>query len=115
MSPEHKTPDGESPFGSSPPKLKPSTGPLNVGDAAAGTAPAPRRGSSRRTPATEDSVAFPVRLDLEEADAVDDWLRALRKESGDRYLSKVEAVRHLLRLAREHEPTHRALIRRLRR
>jgi hypothetical protein len=74
-----------------------------------------RRTAARRpAPRAADAVALTVRFDPEESDDVDDFLREVRREAGLRRLDKAEAVRELLRLAREHEPTRKALIRRLR-
>ncbi|WP_329404998.1 hypothetical protein [Streptomyces melanogenes] len=73
-----------------------------------------RTGGRRPAPRAADAVALTVRFEPEESDEVDDFLRDLRREAGRRRLDKAEAVRELLRLAREHEPTRKALIRRLR-
>ncbi|MFE7515758.1 hypothetical protein ACFU8I_31700 [Streptomyces sp. NPDC057540] len=86
------------------------------GAAAPEPTPTPRRRTASRRPAPRaaDAVALTVRLDPEESDEVDAFLLWLRREAGLRRLDKAEAVRELLRLAREHEPTAKALIRRLR-
>lgn len=55
-----------------------------------------------------------VRVDPEEAAEVDSFVLSLRVEAGLKKLDKAEVIRELLRLAREHDPTHRALVRRLR-
>jgi len=73
-----------------------------------------RTGGRRPAPRAADAVALTVRFDPEESDDVDDFLREVRRAAGLRRLDKAEAVRELLRLAREHEPTRKALIRRLR-
>ncbi|MFD8822099.1 hypothetical protein ACFV1C_07045 [Streptomyces sp. NPDC059605] len=73
-----------------------------------------RTGGRRPAPRAADAVALTVRFEPEEADDVDDFLREVRRVAGLRRLDKAEAVRELLRLAREHEPTRKALIRRLR-
>jgi hypothetical protein len=73
-----------------------------------------RTGGRRPAPRAADAVALTVRFEPEESDEVDDFLRDLRREAGLRRLDKAETVRELLRLAREHEPTRKALIRRLR-
>ncbi|MFD5110341.1 hypothetical protein [Streptomyces cinereoruber] len=65
-------------------------------------------------PRAADAVALTVRLDPQESDEIDAFLLELRREAGLRRLDKAEAVRELLRLAREHEPTRKALLRRLR-
>lgn len=72
----------------------------------------PPRGR-RRSPAVEDAVPLTVRLDAAEADEVEIWLLTLRQELGDRSLSKAEVIRELLTQAREHGPTARTLMRRL--
>ncbi|WP_411575119.1 hypothetical protein [Streptomyces fradiae] len=73
-----------------------------------------RTGGRRPAPRAADAVALTVRFEPEESDEVDDFLREVRREAGLRRLDKAEMVRELLRLAREHEPTRKALIRRLR-
>jgi hypothetical protein len=73
-----------------------------------------RTGGRRPAPRAADAVALTVRFEPEESDDVDAFLLELRREAGRRRLDKSEAVRELLRLAREHEPTRKALIRRLR-
>ncbi|WP_158689624.1 hypothetical protein [Streptomyces niveus] len=54
-----------------------------------------------------------VRFDPEESSEVDWFVLELRDDSERRGLDKAEVFRELIRLAREHEPTRRALIRRL--
>ncbi len=66
-----------------------------------------------RAPRVAEAVALTVRFDPAEADEIDRYLLDLRTEIGRRRLDKAEVVRELLRQAREHEPTRRALIRRL--
>ncbi|MCL7370415.1 hypothetical protein [Streptomyces ardesiacus] len=73
-----------------------------------------RTGGRRPAPRAADAVALTVRFEPQESDEVDDFLREIRRAAGRRRLDKAEAVRELLRLAREHEPTRKALIRRLR-
>ncbi|WP_328565268.1 hypothetical protein [Streptomyces coelicoflavus] len=73
-----------------------------------------RTGGRRPAPRAADAVALTVRFEPEESDEVDDFLREIRRAAGRRRLDKAEAVRELLRLAREHEPTRKALVRRLR-
>ncbi|WP_151775806.1 hypothetical protein [Streptomyces abyssomicinicus] len=77
--------------------------------------PTPRaRRRTRRPPSrAADAVALTVRFDPEESDEVDDFLREVRREARLRRLDKADLVRELLRLAREHESTRKALIRRL--
>jgi hypothetical protein len=101
-------------------------------DQAAGTEPAlfesgpvpaevsrrPRPGRTRggRRPAPEAASAVPttVRFDPQESAEVDRFILDLRDETGRTRLDKAEVVRELLRLAREHEPTRRALLKRIR-
>ncbi len=117
-------PSSESPL-ASPPKLEPKVKPLRIGDGhgededqeekPAKRAPRPgrSRGGRRPPPAVEDAVVTTVRFDPEESSEVDWFVLELRDDSERRGLDKAEVFRELIRLAREHEPTRRALIRRL--
>ncbi|KJS52463.1 hypothetical protein VM98_31285 [Streptomyces rubellomurinus subsp. indigoferus] len=66
----------------------------------------------RHAPAA-DAVALTVRVDRGDANDIDHWLIGLRCDAHRTRLDKSEAIRELLRLAREHEPTRRALLKRL--
>ncbi|MFE6189810.1 hypothetical protein ACFQ6U_35885 [Streptomyces sp. NPDC056465] len=78
-------------------------------------APAGRtRGGHRPPPAAADAIPTTVRFDPEESAEVDQFVLELRVEAQRRNLDKSEVVREVLRLAREHEPTRRALLKRLR-
>ncbi|WP_224283470.1 hypothetical protein [Streptomyces sp. LS1784] len=78
------------------------------------TEPTPHpRGGRRPAPAAADAVALTVRVDPEEASEIDRWLLALRYDARRTRLDKSEAIRELLRLARDHEPTRKALLKRL--
>ncbi|WP_030187160.1 hypothetical protein [Streptomyces sp. NRRL S-813] len=83
-------------------------------------APRPRsrpgrsRGGRRPPPSAADAVPTTVRFDEEEAAEVDQFVLELRSEAHRRTLDKAEVLREVLRLAREHEPTRKALLRRLR-
>ncbi|MER7659801.1 hypothetical protein [Streptomyces albidoflavus] len=116
-----------------PPKLTPKTGPLRVGGRG-GADPAPEeehdqehehagpqpprpgrsRGGRRLPPAAADAIPTTIRFDPEESAEVDQFVLELRVEAQRRNLDKAEVFREVLRLAREHEPTRRALLRRLR-
>ncbi|MFF8697339.1 hypothetical protein ACF08W_34585 [Streptomyces sp. NPDC015144] len=106
-----------------PPILTPSTDRLKVGEAAepeatprlrAPAAAGRTRGGRRPPPAAADAVPTTIRFDPEEAAAVDFFVLELREDAGRRTLDKAEVFRELIRLAQEHEPTKRALLRRLR-
>ncbi|MEU3078754.1 hypothetical protein [Streptomyces laurentii] len=76
--------------------------------------PGRTRGGRRPPPAAADAIPTTVRFDTDEAAEIDLWILTLREEAGRRQLDKAEVFRELTRLAREHEPTHKALMRRLR-
>ncbi|MDX2695944.1 hypothetical protein [Streptomyces ipomoeae] len=76
--------------------------------------PGRTRGGRRPPPAAADAVPTTVRFDPEEASLVDRFILELRDDAARRTLDKAEVIRELLRLAREHDPTRRALLRRLR-
>ncbi|MEW1804750.1 hypothetical protein ACIGO7_37885 [Streptomyces virginiae] len=76
--------------------------------------PGRSRGGRRPAPAAADAVPTTVRFDPEEASEVDFFVLELRDDAGRRSLDKAEVIRELLRLAREHEPTKKALLKRLR-
>lgn len=124
---ERNIPPATSPL-VSPPPLTPKVGPLRVGGRQGspddhdqeqeGQAPDPQpgrsRGGRRRPPRAQGAVPTTVRFDQEEATEVDQFVLELRAHADRRTLDKAEVIRELLRLAREHEPTRRALLRRLR-
>lgn len=125
---ERNIPAASSPLAGPAPTLTPKVGPLRVGDRQEeeelyyeDTPPVPpvrKPGRTRggRHPAPEAASAVPttVRFDPEEAAEVDRFVLDLRDDAHRTRLDKAEVVRELLRLAREHEPTRRALLRRLR-
>lgn len=83
--------------------------------------PAPRksragrtRGGRRPPPAAADAIPTTVRFDPEESVELDFFVLELRDDAGRRSLDKAEVIREVLRLAREHEPTKKALLKRLR-
>lgn len=76
--------------------------------------PGRTRGGKRPPPAAADAVPTTIRFDPAESSEVDRFVLELRDEAGRRALDKAEVIREVLRLAREHEPTRRALLRRLR-
>ncbi|MER8237447.1 hypothetical protein [Streptomyces sp. NPDC094049] len=76
--------------------------------------PGRTRGGRRPPPAASDAIPTTIRFDVEEAAEIDLWLLALREAAGRRTLDKSEVIRELLRLAREHDPTYKALLRRIR-
>ncbi|MFF7013228.1 hypothetical protein ACFY9Y_35040 [Streptomyces fimicarius] len=78
------------------------------------TTPGRSRGGRRPPPAAADAVPTTIRFDPEESSEVDFFVLELRDDAGRRALDKAEVIRELLRLAREHEPTKKALLRRLR-
>ncbi|WP_327075685.1 hypothetical protein OG196_44125 (plasmid) [Kitasatospora purpeofusca] len=87
---------------------------LDLGTPPPATPPPRRPRSPRRpAPAADQAVALTVRVDPDEATAIDLWLLGLRDDAHRTRLDKAEAIRELLRLAREHEPTRRALLKRL--
>ncbi|MFH9016443.1 hypothetical protein ACH4C6_34485 [Streptomyces sp. NPDC017943] len=133
---ERNIPASTSPL--APPKLTPKTGPLRVGGRGGDqdqapeeehdqdhgqehehpTAQPPRpgrtRGGRRPPPAAADAIPTTIRFDPEESAEVDQFVLELRVTAQRRNLDKAEVFREVLRLAREHEPTRRALLRRLR-
>lgn len=76
--------------------------------------PGRTRGGRRPPPAAADAIPTTIRFDQEEAAEVDQFVLELRVQAGRRNLDKAEVFREVLRLAREHEPTRRALLKRLR-
>ncbi|MEU1503056.1 hypothetical protein [Streptomyces sp. NPDC005732] len=72
------------------------------------------RGGRRPPPAAADAVPTTVRFDLAEATENKRFVLGLQDETGRRTLDQSEVIRELLRMAREHEPTRKALLRRLR-
>ncbi|MGW6605475.1 hypothetical protein [Streptomyces sp. NPDC055036] len=76
--------------------------------------PGRTRGGRRPPPAAADAVPTTVRFDPEESSEVDRFVLELRDDARRRSLDKSEVIRELVRLAREHEPTRKALLRRLR-
>ncbi|MFD4263801.1 hypothetical protein ACFWR9_40920 [Streptomyces sp. NPDC058534] len=76
--------------------------------------PGRSRGGRRPPPAAADAVPTTVRFDEEEAREVSRFVLELQDDAGRRTLDKAEVIREVLRLAREHEPTRKALLRRLR-
>ncbi|MFD5223910.1 MULTISPECIES: hypothetical protein [Streptomyces] len=128
---ERNIPASSSPL--APPKLTPKTGPLKVGGRGGGEDPVPEeghdqeheppttpprpgrtRGGRRPPPAAADAIPTTIRFDPEESAEVDQFVLELRLAAQRRNLDKAEVFREVLRLAREHEATRRALLRRLR-
>lgn len=64
-------------------------------------------------PAAADAVAYTLRLDPDDALAVDTWILELRQELGRTRLDKSEVLRALLDLARQRPEVRRALLRAL--
>ncbi|MGW8768682.1 hypothetical protein ACWGN5_40155 [Streptomyces sp. NPDC055815] len=124
-------PPGTSPLGQAA-TLRVNVAPLKVGDHAAEekqqddtlfeepprstpkTKPGRSRGGRSAPPAAADAIPTTIRFDPEEAAEIDLWILTLREEAGRRQLDKAEVFRELTRLAREHDPTHKALLRRIR-
>ncbi|WP_329449417.1 hypothetical protein OG906_43470 (plasmid) [Streptomyces sp. NBC_01426] len=80
---------------------------------AARSRPGRSRGGRRPAPAAADAVPTTVRFDPEEASEIDWFVLELRADARRRTLDKSEVIRELLRLAREHPPTKKALLKRL--
>lgn len=112
-----------------PPTLTPKVGPLKVGDGGdrqehdddqeereprRPSRPGRTRGGRRPPPAAADAIPTTVRFDEEEAREISRFVLELQDAAGRRTLDKAEVIRELLRQAREHEPTRKALLRRLR-
>ncbi|MDK1477004.1 hypothetical protein QNO07_27030 [Streptomyces sp. 549] len=76
--------------------------------------PGRSRGGRRPPPAAADAVPTTVRFDPEESSRIDRFILELRDDAGRRALDKAEVVRELIRMGMEHEPTRKALLRRLR-
>ncbi|MFF2902834.1 hypothetical protein [Streptomyces sp. NPDC057966] len=76
--------------------------------------PGRSRGGRRPPPAAADAVPTTVRFDPEESSQIDRFVLELRDDAGRRALDKAEVVRELIRMGMEHEPTRRALLKRLR-
>ncbi|MER7050393.1 hypothetical protein ABT391_36810 [Streptomyces jumonjinensis] len=130
---ERNIPQGTSALsaGSVQPVLTPALGRLRVGSAgedrpehgddqereperSGRPRPGRTRGGRRPPPAAADAVPTTVRFDPEESSEVDRFVLELRDDARRRSLDKSEVIRELVRLAREHEPTRKALLRRLR-
>ncbi|MFJ8677708.1 hypothetical protein [Streptomyces sp. NPDC093589] len=78
------------------------------------SSPGRTRGGRRPPPAAADAVPTTVRFDPQESSQIDRFVLELRDDAGRRALDKSEVVRELIRMGMEHEPTRRALLRRLR-
>lgn len=76
--------------------------------------PGRTRGGRKPPPAAADAIPTTVRFDPEESSLIDRFVLELRDDAGRRALDKAEVVRELIRMGMEHEPTRRALLRRLR-
>ncbi|MGP3636469.1 hypothetical protein ACTU45_24460 [Streptomyces sp. 24-1644] len=76
--------------------------------------PGRTRGGRKPPPAAADAVPTTVRFDPEESSQIDRFVLELRDDAGRRALDKAEVVRELIRMGMEHEPTRKALLRRLR-
>ncbi|MFE2729441.1 hypothetical protein [Kitasatospora sp. NPDC059327] len=104
------------------PALAPGLGLLEAGDQGAApqvpavpgpARPGRTRGGKRPEPETCTAVALTVRVERDEAAAIDRWIIDLRDDTHRTQLDKSEVIRELLALARAHEPTRRALLKRL--
>ncbi|MEV6478050.1 hypothetical protein [Streptomyces sp. NPDC051657] len=76
--------------------------------------PGRTRGGRKPPPAAADAIPTTVRFDPEESSQIDRFVLELRDDAGRRALDKAEVVRELIRMGMEHEPTRKALLRRLR-
>lgn len=76
--------------------------------------PGRSRGGRRPPPAAADAVPTTVRFDPEESSQIDRFVLELRDDAGRRALDKSEVVRELIRMGMEHEPTRKALLKRIR-
>ncbi|MFJ5851307.1 hypothetical protein [Streptomyces sp. NPDC092903] len=76
--------------------------------------PGRTRGGRKPPPAAADAIPTTIRFDPEESSAIDRFVLELRDHAGRRALDKAEVFRELVRLGMEHEPTRKALLRRLR-
>ncbi|MGW5003797.1 hypothetical protein ACWEP8_39805 [Streptomyces hydrogenans] len=131
-------PEPTSPIGEAARKIRVSVDPLKVGDGTqdkrrqddehqddglfeeperSGLRPKPKpgrtRGGQSAPPAAVDAIPTTIRFDPEEAAAIDLWILSLREAAGRRRLDKAEVFRELVRLAQQHGPTERALLKRL--
>ncbi|MFH8797697.1 hypothetical protein [Streptomyces sp. NPDC017941] len=75
--------------------------------------PGRTRGGRRPPPAAADAIPTTVRFDPDESVIIDMFVLELQTDAHRRRLDKAEVFRELIRLAREHEPTRRALVKRL--
>ena len=75
--------------------------------------PGRRRGGQRHAPAVVTAVALTVRVDPDEATAIDQFVLELRGEARRTRLDKAEVLRELLTLAREDATIQRKLVKRL--
>ncbi|WP_432112565.1 hypothetical protein [Streptomyces sp. YPW6] len=76
--------------------------------------PGRTRGGRKPPPAAADAIPTTIRFDPEESSAIDRFVLELRDDAGRRALDKAEVFRELIRLGMEHEPTRKALLRRVR-
>ncbi|MFI7089721.1 hypothetical protein ACIBUR_39830 [Streptomyces anulatus] len=76
--------------------------------------PGRTRGGRKPPPAAADAIPTTIRFDPEESSAIDRFVLELRDHAGRRALDKAEVFRELIRLGMEHEPTRKALLRRIR-
>ncbi|NEE30197.1 hypothetical protein G3M53_32700 [Streptomyces sp. SID7982] len=76
--------------------------------------PGRTRGGRKPPPAAADAIPTTIRFDTTESAEIDLFVLSLREEAYRRHLDKAEVFRELIRLAMEHEPTKRALVKRLR-
>lgn len=130
---ERPIPAAVSAIGAGQPVLRPSTGPLRVGQKGEESASdqveqptrdvttprghdvvAPRRTGRGGAPAAAGAVAMTVRFDPAENTENDLFILGLREELSRSRLDKAEVVRELLRLAREDQAVRGKLARRLR-
>ncbi|HWU07515.1 MAG TPA: hypothetical protein VN520_14230 [Streptomyces sp.] len=76
--------------------------------------PGRTRGGRKPPPAAADAIPTTIRFDPEESSAIDRFVLELRDYAGRRALDKAEVFRELIRMGMEHEPTRKALLRRIR-
>ncbi len=75
------------------------------------TPPRPREAT---LPPAGERISYTLRMTEDEADALDDLIRAIRRPAGRRRLDKSDAIRALLRLAQRDDTIRAALITELR-
>lgn len=74
----------------------------------------PRPREATPLPASGERISYTLRMTEDEADALDDLIRAIRRPAGRRRLDKSDAIRALLRLAQRDDAIRAALVAELR-